>query len=169
MGFKEIAIEDLSFNPFTMVGNEWTLVTAGNKNDYNTMTASWGHLGVIWNKNTAVTYIRPQRFTRQFVEKEEIYTLSVYDEKYREDLKFLGSVSGKDDRDKVKKTSLTPMEIENTMAFEEANIIFVCKKLYIGRIEGNNFLNEEIKNENYPLKDFHYTYISEILKVLVKE
>ena len=59
----------------------------------------------------------------------------------REDLKFLGSVTGREDRDKVKKTSLTPIEIENTMAFNEANIIFICKKLYTGRIEENNFLN----------------------------
>ena len=68
MAFKKIDISELSFNPFDKIGKQWMLLTGGDKNSYNTMTASWGQLGVLWNKNVLTCYIRPNRYTYGFVE-----------------------------------------------------------------------------------------------------
>ncbi|WP_100066086.1 flavin reductase family protein [Miniphocaeibacter massiliensis] len=168
MSFKEIDIKEMSFNPFNMIGDEWTLITAGNNEKYNTMTASWGNIGVTWNKNTLVSYIRPQRYTREFVEDNELYTVSIYNEEFKKDLEYLGTVSGRDE-EKVSKTSLTPFFTNDTVAFNEANTIFICRKLYCGKITPEGFIDKNIIEESYPDKDFHYVYIGEIVKVLVKE
>lgn len=96
MGFKETAIEELQFNPFTKIGKEWMLVTAGDETGHNTMTASWGGMGVMWGKNIVNVYIRPQRYTKEFVDAGEMFTLSFYDESYRKSLSICGSKSGRD-------------------------------------------------------------------------
>ena len=114
---KEIPVSDLMINPMTMIAKEWMLVTAGNqKRGYNTMTASWGHLGSIWGHGgglpTAVIYLRPQRYTKEFVDREELFTISVFPEEYKKDLGYLGVVSGRDS-DKVSATKLTPVYEED--------------------------------------------------------
>ena len=83
MGFKEVSAEELQFNPFTKIGKEWMLVTAGDEEKHNTMTASWGGMGIMWGKNVVSVYIRPQRYTKEFVDANELFTLSFYDESYR--------------------------------------------------------------------------------------
>ena len=95
MGFKEISAEELQFNPFTKIGKEWMLVTAGDQEKHNTMTASWGGVGVMWGKNVVSVYIRPQRYTKEFVDANELFTLSFYDESYRKALNICGSKSGR--------------------------------------------------------------------------
>ncbi|MCD7807658.1 MAG: hypothetical protein LUH19_10045 [Lachnospiraceae bacterium] len=107
---KEISYKALQMNPMTLIGQEWMLITAGTKeHDYNTMTASWGHLGSIWGNNmpTAICYLRPQRYTKEFLDKESLYTLSFYPEEYKGKLAYLGTQSGRDE-DKIAKTGLTP-------------------------------------------------------------
>ena len=101
MGFKEIAVEELNFNPFTKIGTEWMLITAGDEKNFNTMTASWGGMGIMWNKKVITAYIRPQRYTKEFVDANELFTVSFYDEKYRKALNICGTKSGRD-CDKVK-------------------------------------------------------------------
>lgn len=167
MSFKEISGNQFGKNVFNLIGKDWMLVTAGNSESYNTMTASWGGLGVLWNKNTATIYIRPQRLTYEFIEKNDTFTLSFFSEEYREALKFCGSHSGRD-CDKAKGANLTPLAIENTTAFEEASLVLVCKKLYHSEIDPANFHDATI-NDNYPGKDYHRMYIGEILSILVSE
>ena len=147
MKFETVDIKSLKFNPFTMIGDKWTLITAGDETKFNTMTASWGNVGVTWGKNTIVTYIRPQRYTRKFMEENEFYTISIYDTSYKKDLEYLGTVSGKDE-DKVSKTSLTPFITDGTVAFEEAEMIFICKKLYCGNIISDKFIDKNIIEES---------------------
>lgn len=165
--FKEIKPTDITNNPFSLIGNDWALVTAKNGEKCNTMTASWGGVGIMWNKPVAFTFIRPQRFTFGLMENEQYYTLGFFDEKYRDALKFCGSKSGRD-YDKAKETGLTPCYDEVAPYFEQSKLVLVCKKLYA------QFLNEEsVISENdvlsaYPNKDYHKMYISEIVKVLVK-
>ena len=98
MTFKEVSPQTLNFNPFTRIGSDWMLITAGQPGDMNTMTASWGGAGVLWTKNVVTAYIRPQRYTKEFVDREDIFTLSFFDEKYRPALKHLGTVSGRQNR-----------------------------------------------------------------------
>ena len=168
MGFREIEIKDLSFNPFTKIGSEWMLVTAGNEEQHNTMTAAWGGVGFLWRKNVATAYIRPQRYTKQFVDDQERFTLSFYNEAYKKALSLLGTKSGRD-CDKEKEAGLTPFYVDGTTAFQEAEMIFVCRKLYHQELKEECFDEEETEKDCYPLKDYHVMYIAEIEKVLVRE
>ena len=120
MAFKEVAIEDLAFNPFTKIGKEWMLITAGDENGHNTMTASWGALGEMWGKHVATVYIRPQRYTKEFVDQKDTFTISFYSEEYRQALNICGTKSGKD-CEKEKEAGLTPYYVDGTTAFEEAD------------------------------------------------
>ncbi len=169
MSFKKVDITELKFNPFTKIGKEWMLLTGGNMQDFNTMTASWGQLGVLWNKNVLTCYVRPNRHTFSFIENSESFTASFYGEEFRNALSFCGSHSGRD-CDKVKETGLTPAEFDGCVAFEEADMVVVCRKLYSYDFEGKDFLTDDGLNEQFFGKDpYHRAYISEITAVYVKE
>ena len=170
---KEIPVSELMLNPMTTIAKEWMLVTAGNEaRGYNTMTASWGHLGSIWGHGgglpTAMIYLRPQRYTKEFVDREELFTLSVFPEEYKKDLGHLGRVSGRDG-DKVAQTQLTPVFDGDTTYFAQAKLVLVCKKLYRGTLTEEGFIDKSILDEHYPNRDLHDFYIGQILKVLVQE
>ncbi|MBQ1339826.1 MAG: flavin reductase, partial [Ruminococcus sp.] len=155
MSFKKINLSDLSFNPFSKIGKEWMLLTAGNKDSFNTMTASWGQLGVLWSRNVLTCYIRPNRYTLEFVEKSEYFTASFFGEEYRKALSYCGSHSGRD-CDKVKETGLTPAEIGKTMTFAEADMVFVCRKLYTYDMQESGFVTDEgIAEQNYSSAPYH--------------
>lgn len=168
MSMKEINVKELSFNPFTMIGDEWMLVTAGDEKKYNTMTASWGGVGVMWGKNVVSAVIRPQRYTRVFMEAEEYFTLSVYDGQYRPALSLCGSKSGRD-IDKAKETGLTPVFGEKAPYFAEAKLVLVCRKLYVQQMDPASFVDGSCDTKWYPNKDYHYQYVAEIEKALVRE
>ena len=91
MSFKEVNIKNFSFEPFKRIGDDWMLITAVDEQKYNTMTASWGGLGVLWNKNVTFSFVRPQRYTFEFLTKSAYYTLSFYDEKDRKALVTCGN------------------------------------------------------------------------------
>ena len=148
MSFREVNIETLEFNPFTKIGEEWMLITAGDEKKHNTMTASWGGVGILWGKSVATAYIRPQRYTREFVDEQELFTLSFYDETYRKALNLCGSRSGRD-CEKEKEAGLTPYYVDGTTAFEEANMIFVCRKLYRQEMGPQYFTQEDGNDEKW--------------------
>ena len=168
MAFKEVKAEELQFNPFTKIGKEWMLITAGTEEKYNTMTASWGGVGVIWGKDVVTAYIRPQRYTKEFVDANDTFTISFFPEGYKKALSLCGSVSGRD-RAKISEAGLTACFVDGAPAFEEASLVFVCKKMYHGDLFPENFDAPENDEKWYPEKDYHTMYIGEILKVLVKE
>jgi flavin reductase (DIM6/NTAB) family NADH-FMN oxidoreductase RutF len=161
--FKTIKPEELTENPFRLIGKDWMLITAGTPGKYNTMTASWGGLGILWNKPAATIYVRPTRYTYEFTEKHEEFTLSFFDEKFRAALSFCGSKSGRD-CDKTAETGLTTFAAENSVAFEEAKLVIVCRKLYFQDMDSSNFLDENA-DKFYTLKDYHRIYIGEVLKI----
>ena len=167
MGFKEVKAEELQFNPFTKIGKQWMLVTAGDEEKHNTMTASWGAMGIMWGKNVATVYIRPQRYTKEFVDNGERFTISFYGEEHRQALNICGSKSGRD-CDKEKEAGLTPYYTDGTAAFEEAEMVLVCRKLYSQPMGPEYFTEDWIDGKWYPEKDYHVMYMAEIEKVLVK-
>lgn len=167
MSFKKVDLKNLEINPFTAIGDEWMLLTAGDKEKFNTMTVSWGGLGVLWNKKVSFCFVRPQRYTFEFTEKSDYYSLSFYDSKYKDALKICGTKSGRD-IDKVKETGLTPNLSEFAPYFEEAKIILICKKMYSQFIDPKCMIDDKIEN-NYPNKDYHKMYVGEIVECLVKE
>jgi flavin reductase (DIM6/NTAB) family NADH-FMN oxidoreductase RutF len=161
--FKTISTESLKDNFFSRIDRDWMLITAGTLSHFNTMTASWGSLGILWNKPVAICFIRPHRFTFQFTEKHTFFTLSFLEEKNRDILNFCGSHSGKD-TDKVARTGLVPVELgAESISFEQAKLVFECRKLYADFIKPENFLVQDIIAKNYPEQDFHRFYIGEIV------
>ena len=167
MSFREIPVSELSFNPFDKIGKEWFLVTAGDEKGYNTMTASWGFMGFIWGKSVFETVIRPSRHTFGFVEKNDLFTASFFGEGYREALGFCGSHSGRD-CDKAAETGLTPMFIDGTTAFEQAELIFICRKVYAQDMELSK-LDSGLQHFYSDGGSMHKAFVGEIVKVLVKE
>ena len=119
------------------------LITAGDEKKSNTMTASWGGLGIMWGKNVATAYIRPNRYTKEFVDREDYFTLAFFGEEHREALNLCGRVSGRDE-DKIKEAGLTPYYVDGTVAFEEAKMIFVCKKVMYSAWEKKILLRKQI-------------------------
>lgn len=165
---KKINIKELDKNAVSLFDDKWCLITAGTKDSYNTMTASWGAMGELWNKDVCFAFIRPQRYTYEFTEREELFTLSFFGEQYRKALSFCGTKSGRD-YDKAKETGLTPMEIDGSMAFEESEIVIVLKKVAIQDINPEGFIDGTIDEKCYPSKDYHRMYIGEVVACYVKE
>lgn len=163
--WQAVSCESINENVFNLIGKDWMLVSAGTPSEYNTMTASWGGMGVLWKRPVATIYVRPHRYTYEFMEKHDFFTLSFLDEGKRDILRFCGSNSGRD-VNKAEKTGLTPVFIDNTVYFEQARLVFVLKKIYFDDINPNNFLDDTIK-DNYPLKDYHRMYVGEIVKALI--
>jgi flavin reductase (DIM6/NTAB) family NADH-FMN oxidoreductase RutF len=163
--FKEISPLELNESPFRMIGKEWMLITAGSMESWNTMTASWGSLGEIWFKPAAFIFIRPQRYTMEFIEREEIFTLSFFDEKYRPALNFCGAHSGRE-FDKAEKTGLTPFATQSgTVAFEEARTVIECRKLFAQDMNPDSFIDESLIQKCYPDNDFHRMFVGEVLRI----
>lgn len=168
MIFKEANIKDYRPDSFGLK-DKWMLITASKPDGtVNTMTASWGGFGVMWNKEVAFIVIRPQRYTREFVESSDSFSLTFFDKSYLKDLGYLGKVSGRDEN-KIERTNLAVVTKDNTPYFQEAKNVIFAKKLFVQRIEENAFLDNSIIERWYPEKDFHYLYIAEITKILVKE
>lgn len=164
--FKEIKATNIKGNLIEKISNEWMLISAGNENGYNMMTASWGFIGEMWGKDTAIAMIRPQRYTMEFIEKSDYYTLSFYGEQ-RDIHKVCGSKSGRD-VNKTELAGLTPLFSDNTVYFEEADLVIICKKQYVDTIKEENFIDSS-PLKWYENKDFHNMVFGEIIKVLIKE
>jgi len=136
---------------------------------YNTMTVSWGMMGTMWNKPVAMVFIRPQRYTKEFVDRADSFTLSFYPKEYKKALGLLGSKSGRDG-DKIGESGLTPYFLDDTVAFEEAHTILVCRKLFGDQpLDAAKFVDLKLAPEFYPDQDFHHMYFGEVIKVLTKE
>lgn len=168
VNFAEISPEEME-NALKLIGKDWMLVTAGKPENYNMMTASWGMMGVLWNKPVCACFIRPQRYTYVFAEANDRITMSFFDEEYRDALKYCGSHSGRDG-DKAKACGLTPMALadESAVIFGEAKLALVCRKLYVTDLKKEEFLDATALMQ-YPNEDFHRCYICEIEKVLKKQ
>ena len=166
--YKKIDPNDFSGNIIQKIGFDWMLITAGNPERFNTMTASWGGMGFLWNKPVAFIFIRPQRFTYEFAELNEYFTLHFFEEKYREILNFCGTKSGRD-VDKVAKTGLTVFNSPgNNVYFGQSYLQMECRKLYFDDLNPDHFLDEKIIR-NYPKNDFHRFYIGEIVDCIEKQ
>ena len=167
MAFREISVEELKDNPFTLINKEWMLITAGDQQKHNTMTASWGGVGELWGKYVSTIYVRPQRYTLEFIENSEYYSLCFFDPDYRSALNFCGTKSGRD-VDKDATTGLTPCFDEAAPYYQQARLVFLCRKLYRQDMEAGCFLDKEVLDKNYPQNDLHRMFIGEIVKVLEK-
>ena len=163
--FTKFNATEINENFIELIGKKWMLITANKGDDVNTMTASWGGVGELWNKNVTFTFIRPTRYTYEFVENNDLFTLSFFDEEYREKLAYLGKVSGRDE-DKISKMGLTVVKDGDISYFDEAKYVIVCRKLYKDDIEMENFTDMPFGEKVYEGGNLHRMYISEILYAL---
>lgn len=171
--YDRIAPEDLPDNVIDLISKQWMLVTAGNKDSFNTMTASWGAVGYIWNRPATFIFIRDTRYTYQFLQREDSYTLSFFSEQYRGALNICGNRSGRD-TDKVKDAGLTPIETPSgLMSFGEARMIIECKKMFVQELDYDHLdpsYKKTIMEESYVGETAkHQLLISEITNIWVKK
>ena len=172
MSFTKINPTDITDNSFKLIGNDWMLITAAGKDNNgnektNTMTASWGGLGIMWGTSVAYVVIRESRYTKEFVDNSDSFSLTFFDESFRAKLGYLGKVSGRDE-DKIKESGLTVATIDNTPYFEEAKLVLRCEKLFATPMNKEAFINASIINKWYEGGDYHTLYVAKITDVLSK-
>ena len=163
--FKEINAKEISGNLIKAISEEWMLISAGDKTDYNMMTASWGFMGEVWSNDSVLALVRPQRYTMDFINNNDYFTLSFYGDN-KDIHKICGSKSGRD-VNKTELTGLTPIFSDNSVYFKEARMVIVCKKQFVSQMKEENFC-DKTPLANYKDGDFHYMIIGKIEKVLVK-
>lgn len=160
---QELDPKRLEENVFSLFDDQWTLITAGTPEHCNSMTASWGGLGVLWHKNVATIYVRPQRYTYAFLEASDYFTLSFFDEEWRQQLSYCGTVSGRE-ADKIASCGFHIGAAGEAPFIQEARLVLVCKKRYWSDLDPAHMDSEAL--ENYD-NDYHRMYIGEIVKVLI--
>lgn len=166
--FYEMKASEIQENAIELIGSRWLLVTAEKDGKCNTMTASWGGLGVIWGKDAAFIFIRPQRYTKEFIDGSSTLSLSILPKGNMQDLTYLGRVSGRDE-DKIAKVGLTVAHDEETPYFEEAEIVLICEKMFAQEFKPESFIDPSMVYRHYADNDFHTMYVCEIKKVLRRE
>lgn len=164
---KEITAKELNENFVRMISEDWALLTAGTESSFNTMTVSWGGIGQLWEKAVGFVFVRPQRYTLEFMEKSDRFTLSFFGGNFKKELALCGSKSGRD-TDKIKETGLAPVFADGTVSFEQAKITIVMRKLACQDMTPECFLDPSIM-DFYAEKDYHRVYIGEIEKITVSE
>jgi len=168
MNRKTIATDKFNSDIFTIFHQSWMLLTGG---DYetgkaNTMTVSWGLMGTIWFKSVVMIGLRPQRYTLEFIEEFDTFTLAAFPDENKDILSYCGAHSGRE-YDKIKECGLTliPSEKVSAPAFEEAELIIECRKLYCDELRGKNFIDKSIVGKCYDDRDFHKLFIAEVIHI----
>ena len=165
--FKKVSVYDLPYNVFQEINKNWTLISAKNpEGKVNTMTASWGMMGELWGKEAVTVYIRQSRFTKEFVDAQDYFTLSLFDG-HKKELGVLGSKSGRDG-DKIAEVGFTVEEVEGQPAFAQSKCVLICKKMYQDDIKLGD-MSAAIEDRWYGDKDYHTMYIGEIVACYVNE
>ena len=162
---KEINIKELKESIVSLFDDRWALITAGTEESWNTMTAGWGGLGYIWGKNAVYVFVRESRYTLEFLDKCDEFSLSFFPNEYKNALTICGTKSGRD-IDKAKEAGITPIEIDGTVAFEEANLVFTCKKLSKTLVAKDGII-DPAPLKYYPQGDWHYMFVGEIKGVYI--
>ena len=162
---REIAVTELSVDVINLWMNQWLLLTAGTIDDCNMMTVAWGSIGCMWSRPFVQIVVRPQRYTHKYIEQSDSFTLCAFPEKYRKDLQTLGTLSGRNGN-KLAQTGLTLKASKKIAApsYNEAIIIFECRKIYYQDMDPRGFFDKTIQ-DNYAAKDYHRIYFGEILSV----
>lgn len=166
---NKIVPENFNANNFSVFDKGWFLLTGGNfyRQEYNAMTVSWGGMGTMWGKPVVTVVVRPQRYTLEFLDRWEDFSLCAFGEEFREKLMFLGRNSGRQVPDKLLQTGLTPVRSDVIAApsFAEAELVLECRKLYRGELKSKNFCDKSIVSECYPDGDFHIFFVAEVVAV----
>ena len=167
MSFEKININEYEFSPVKGIGENWGILTGVSDDGFNSMTVSWGSIGVLWSKPCAFVFVRPGRHTYKFMEKGEYFSLSLMPEGMHEKMAVFGSKSGRD-TDKYEISGFSVCDENGVKYPEEAETVFICKKIAASDVTPEWFIDNTIDGKNYPNKDYHRMYIGEIVTVLKK-
>lgn len=166
--FKSVPVSEFS-GVFDRLNKDWMLITAGDADHANSMTASWGAFGILWNQPVAICFIRPQRHTFFLTEQSETLSLSFFTEEWKNALSYMGKFSGRDG-DKYAACGMSTAHFEDgTPYVSDSAVVLRCRKLYAGRLEESCFFDRALIEKNYPQRDFHQMYVCKIEQVLVRE
>ena len=164
---QKITPYEITKNPFTLIGKQWAMITTCQGEKINTMTASWGGVGIMWGKPAAFLFIRPQRFTRELMDGSEKFSVCFLPESQRQAMTYCGKASGRNE-DKLAACELTAGRLESVPVLDQSELALICKKLYRQRLDPACLLEKEIDATWYPNQDHHYMYIAEIETAYIK-
>lgn len=165
--FQPMPADLVEFNPFTKIGKEWALVTAGTKGKANTMTVSWGGVGVLWGKNVVYIFVRDSRYTKEFLDNNDFFSMTFLSEDYRDALNYCGSHSGRE-ADKFAEAGLTLSTRHSIPFVDEGNFVMLCQKMAAVKITDESFCIPEIKEKWYADGDMHTMYVGEIIEIMAR-
>ena len=165
--FRDICLKDFKENVINIIANEYMLITAGNKEKYNMMTASWGFMGEMWGDDSVAVVVRPSRYTMELINNSDYFTLTFYGED-KSVHKICGSKSGRD-IDKTKATGLTPIANDDYVYFDEARLVLVVKKKYVQPMSKDFLTDKAVDEKWYKDGDWHNLIIGSIERIYVKE
>jgi flavin reductase (DIM6/NTAB) family NADH-FMN oxidoreductase RutF len=167
--FTQTDPAEIEDNLIRLIASDWMLLTAGTPDNFNTMTANWGGMGYLWNRNVVFVFVRPERYTYGFMENTPGFTLTFFDDRYRDALDLCGTKSGRD-CDKVSEAGLTPLfSPDGYPAFAEARLVLECKKLYADPLREGGFIDTVPQRTHYGNNTgMHKLYIAEITAAWVK-
>ena len=157
-------MEKLDLDVFSAFADDWALVTAGTQGDYNTMTIGWGGLGTLWSRPAATVYVKRNRYTHAFLEKNDWFTVSFFPAEYKKALGYLGSHSGREG-DKVAASGLTPVYLDNAVTFQEASVTLLCRKIYSHDFDVSA-VPADIQQSYYETEPPHTIYIGEVVDII---
>ncbi|MDR1054499.1 MAG: flavin reductase [Prevotellaceae bacterium] len=171
--FKKIEATELTDNIFKLVGEDFTVITAGDETHYNSMTASWGGVGILFNNPATWCFLRANRYTLELMKKHETYTMAYFPEEYKDRVMYLGSVTGRN-TDKMKNTTLTYVKThDGNIAYKEAKLIIECKLIELTTVNPSDFYTEKGKSfieEAYTeVKDYHKIVLGQITSIWVSK
>ena len=166
--FQPVDLDEILEGAFHFGGDTWALLTAGNEEKANTMTVSWGGVTHVWDKTCAIVYVRESRYTKEFIDAQKKFSLSfLHHDEYKGLRKYLGSVSGRDE-DKIKNAKLNLNFDDGVPFIDEADNIIIAKVLFRQQMKEENFVNGRLIADYYAKGDYHYIYIAEIKKVMIR-
>lgn len=165
--FQPVDIDFAEFNPFLKIGKDWFLITAGDEEKVNTMTAGWGSAGVMWGKNCAFIVVRESRYTKEFLDKCDTFSIGFFEKNQHSALKYLGQVSGRDE-DKIANARMSVEFYNGTPYIDESYIVCICKKLSATKLTPDQFVDADIEKDWYAKGDFHTMYIGEITCLMAR-
>ena len=164
---REISPREIDKNAISLIAEDWALLTAGNADGWNTMTVSWGGIGELWGKDVAFTFVRPQRYTKEFIDNGEFFSLSFFYENYRPALSYCGTASGRDEN-KFEKAGLTPAARYSIPYPDEAKLVFLCHKMATVPMNKDTLSDKSILPKFYEDEDMHTMYVGEIIEAMAR-
>lgn len=168
--FQPLELDEITMNPFTQIGKDWFAITAKKGDSVNSMTAAWGGMGVMWGKNVVYVVVRDSRYTKEFLDASDTFSLTFFDmthKRNRSTLQYLGSKSGREE-DKISNALLNINYHGDTPFIDEGNSVFICRKMYCGPMPSEFFTDANIDNTWYKDGDYHNLYIGEITDFLAR-